>query len=198
LFSIELFDPVGEGVEKSNFLLLLQKSGFDFIGLRFMYTRLCRRGRGWAGVVLIIHVQRTSKVRRTPNRLFSTSSHPLNWQRKHYWLFYICKNLKTFFFIMTMKHDDVLSKLVTHNQDLAGQYGIDTLYLFGSVARDGAREDSDVDLLVEFKYPIGLFEFIELQQRLETLLGCKVDLGTKRSLNIHLVDQVLQEAIRVA
>jgi len=97
-----------------------------------------------------------------------------------------------------MKRDDVLSKLLTHYQDLAGQYGIDSLYLFGSVARDEAREDSDVDLLVEFKYPIGLFEFIELQQRLETLLGCKVDLGTKRSLKIHLIDQVLQEAIRVA
>ena len=55
--------------------------------------------------------------------------------------------------MMTMKRDDVLSKFVTHYQNLAGQYGIDSLYLGGSVA----RADSDVDLLVEFKYPIGLF-----------------------------------------
>lgn len=97
-----------------------------------------------------------------------------------------------------MKRDDVLSKLLTQYQELAGQYGIASLFLFGSVARDEARADSDVDLLVEIKHPIGLFEFIELQQRLETLLGCKVDLSTRRSLKIHLVDQVLREAIRVA
>jgi uncharacterized protein len=70
--------------------------------------------------------------------------------------------------------------------------------LFGSVARDEARVDNDVDLLVEFKQPIGLFEFIELRQGLESILGCKVDLGTKRSLKLDLKSQVYQEAIRVA
>jgi predicted nucleotidyltransferase len=65
------------------------------------------------------------------------------------------------------------------------------------VARDEARPDSDVDLLVEFKEPVGLFQFIEFQQRLEALLGCKVDLGTKRSLKVQIRDQVLQEVIRV-
>ncbi len=43
--------------------------------------------------------------------------------------------------------------------------------LFGSVARDEASIGSDVDLLVEFKEPIGLFRFIELQHHLEKLLG---------------------------
>lgn len=56
---------------------------------------------------------------------------------------------------------------------------------------------SDVDLLVEFDPAPGLFEFIELQQKLESLLGCKVDLGTKRSLKDRIKEEVLQEAIRV-
>lgn len=97
-----------------------------------------------------------------------------------------------------MKKQEILYKLKAQRQELVDRFGVQSLYLFGSVARDEARPDSDVDLLVEFNKPIGLFEFIELQQNLETLLGCKVDLGTKRSLKLQLKDRVLQEAIRVA
>ena len=97
-----------------------------------------------------------------------------------------------------MKRDDVLIKLKEQRQELTERYGVASLFLFGSVARDEARPDSDIDLLVEFKQPIGLFQFIELQQQLEALLGCKVDLGTKRSLKVQFKDQVFQEAIRVA
>jgi predicted nucleotidyltransferase len=97
-----------------------------------------------------------------------------------------------------MKRQEVLLKLQQQYQELALHYGVKALFLFGSVARDEARPESDVDLLVEFKQPIGLFQFIELQQQLETLLGCKVNLGTRRSLKPRLIDQVLREAIRVS
>lgn len=97
-----------------------------------------------------------------------------------------------------MKRDEILFKLKGLRLELVKQYGVSSLFLFGSVARDEARPDSDVDLLVEFVHPIGLFQFIELQQRLEALLGCKVDLGTKRSLKVQFKDQVFREAIRVA
>jgi len=82
--------------------------------------------------------------------------------------------------------------------ELAEKYGVKSLALFGSVARDEAHPDSDVDLLVEFDRPVGLFAFIGLQQFLETLLGCKVDLGTPRSLKPRVKERVLQEAINVA
>lgn len=78
------------------------------------------------------------------------------------------------------------------------QYGIAAIYLFGSVARDEARPDSDVDLLVDFNRPIGLFEFIQLQNYLERLLDCPVDLATRRSLKDQVKDQILREAIHVA
>lgn len=96
-----------------------------------------------------------------------------------------------------MRRKDVLHKLAEHRQALAEEYGVSALYLFGSVARDQAGPGSDVDLLVEFKQPVGLFQFIDLQQRLETLLACKVDLGTRRALKSNLKDQFNQEAIRV-
>lgn len=96
-----------------------------------------------------------------------------------------------------MKRDYVLNALREQQYELTKQYGIKSLYLFGSTARDEARSDSDVDLLVEFVKPLGLFEFIELQQKLESILGCKVDLGTKRSLKQPIKAEVLQEAILV-
>ena len=96
-----------------------------------------------------------------------------------------------------MKRDDVLQILQRERKGLTERYPIAALSVFGSVARDEAREDSDVDILVEFSRPVGLFQFIELQQTLEALLGSKVDLGTRRSLKPRIKEQVLQEAIRV-
>ena len=97
-----------------------------------------------------------------------------------------------------MKSTEVLRILHEKRGELAEKYGVKSLALFGSVARDEARPDSDVDLLVEFDQPVGLFTFIGLQQFLEILLGYKVDLGTLRSLKPRLKESVLQEAIHVS
>jgi len=97
-----------------------------------------------------------------------------------------------------MKKSEVIRILNGQRKELQERFYISSLSLFGSVARDEADADSDVDLLVEFNKPVGLFQFIELQQRLEELLDCKVDLGTPRSLKPRIKEQVLQEAIRVA
>ena len=97
-----------------------------------------------------------------------------------------------------MKRDDVLRILKEHRSEFIDQYQVKSLSLFGSMARNDAHEGSDVDLLVEFNRPVGLFQFIGLQQRLESLLGGKVDLGTPRSLKPRIREDVLQDAIRVA
>ncbi len=97
-----------------------------------------------------------------------------------------------------MKRAEVIRILRERRAELHDGFGVKSLALFGSVARDEARPGSDVDLLVEFDHPVGLFVFIGLQQRLEALLGCKVDLGTPRSLKPRLKEAVLQEAIHVA
>jgi predicted nucleotidyltransferase len=96
-----------------------------------------------------------------------------------------------------MKRSDVLRILHEKRGELTEKYGVKSLTLFGSVARDEAHLNSDVDLLVEFDRPVGLFAFIRLQQFLETLLSCKVDLGTLRSLKPQLQDIVLHEAINI-
>lgn len=71
-----------------------------------------------------------------------------------------------------------------------------SLDLFGSVARDEARPDSDVDFLVEFSIEAGLFDLFRVRHYLEDILGCSVDLGTQDALREHLREPVLKEAIR--
>jgi predicted nucleotidyltransferase len=73
------------------------------------------------------------------------------------------------------------------------------LSLFGSVARDRATGQSDVDLLVDFApgRPDGLFEFVELKRFLESALGRPVDLTTLAGLRPRIRDRVKKDSIRV-
>ncbi|GAB1412392.1 MAG: nucleotidyltransferase family protein [Burkholderiales bacterium] len=96
-----------------------------------------------------------------------------------------------------MKRDQVIKILAEHSDELRARYGVFRLSLFGSVARDEAGPDSDVDLLVEFNRPIGL-RFFELQEYIEELLHCRVDLGTPQSLKPRIRERVLGESLRVA
>lgn len=73
-----------------------------------------------------------------------------------------------------------------------------SLELFGSVARGEARADSDVDLLVEFERPIGLFHFFRVQHRLEEILGARVDLVMRDAVRPQLRERIFAEAIRAA
>jgi predicted nucleotidyltransferase len=97
-----------------------------------------------------------------------------------------------------MTREDALRILRQHADELREQFGVRTLVLFGSVARNAARPTSDVDLLVEFDRPTGYFGLIRLQLRLQQLLGCAVDLGTPGSLRPAMRQRLAQEAIRVA
>jgi uncharacterized protein len=96
-----------------------------------------------------------------------------------------------------MRRSKALQLLRQQRKELSEHYHVKTLSLFGSVARDEASPESDIDILVEFNQPVGLFHFIDLHHRLEDVLGCKVDLGTPRSLKPYMKEKVMQEAIRV-
>lgn len=96
-----------------------------------------------------------------------------------------------------MRRDAVLSILRDQRERLRSEYGVKSLTLFGSVARDEARSSSDVDLLVEFERPTGYFGQVRLQLLLQDLLGCEVDLGTPGSLRPAMRQRIDKEAIRV-
>ncbi len=96
-----------------------------------------------------------------------------------------------------MKRDMILQTLRGQNAELKQQFGVKALSLFGSAARDEATSASDVDLLVEFDRPVGYFGLFALQDHLEKLLGCPVDLGTPASLKPRIREHVMGELIRV-
>jgi predicted nucleotidyltransferase len=93
-----------------------------------------------------------------------------------------------------MKRDEVLAILEAHREQFQ-KLGVKSLSLFGSVARDEADADSDVDLLVEFDRQGGFFQLLQVQYYLEDILGCSVDLGTQDALREHLREPVLEELI---
>jgi len=76
-----------------------------------------------------------------------------------------------------VNREELLALLRQHYSDLAAKYGVKRIGLFGSYAQGEPSETSDIDLIVEFERPIG-FQFVELAEYLENLLGRKVDLLT--------------------
>jgi predicted nucleotidyltransferase len=90
----------------------------------------------------------------------------------------------------------VSAMLKSHETDLH-QHGVKSLAVFGSLARGEATPTSDIDLLVEFARPVGLFEFIRLKRYLEELTGRSVDLVTPDALRPAMREDILNEAVHV-
>lgn len=67
------------------------------------------------------------------------------------------------------------------------------LGVFGSVARGEDTPESDVDLLVKLGEPIGLIEFIQLEDKFVEILERKVDLATEESLHPLIRQNVLND-----
>lgn len=87
--------------------------------------------------------------------------------------------------------------LLQHKGELRKKFKVKTLGVFGSYVRGEQKQGSDVDVLVEFAEPIGLFEFMDLEEYLSKLLGVKVDLVSKKALKPHIGERILQEVIIV-
>ena len=97
-----------------------------------------------------------------------------------------------------MRREKALGILAAHRLELRERFGVKSLRLFGSVARDEASEESDVDVLVDFDETPSLFGFLRLQGYLRDLLGAKVDLITETGLREHARPFVEKDAVNVA
>lgn len=96
-----------------------------------------------------------------------------------------------------MEREAVLAILMQSHLSLK-DLGVKSLMLFGSVARNEATPDSDVDILAEFEPPITFDRYMDVKLYLEDQLGTKVDLVSLKSLKPQIRDVVEQGAIRVA
>ena len=80
---------------------------------------------------------------------------------------------------------------------IAAKHGVSAISVFGSVARDEVRPDSDIDFLVEVGPDTSAWFPAGLIVDLEDLLGRRVEVVVKRALNADFRDRVLQEAVSV-
>jgi len=97
----------------------------------------------------------------------------------------------------TTLRDSVL-EILEINRDGLKRYGVESISLFGSVARGEAGPRSDVDLLVDVDDEVTLFGLSRLKHHLEDLLGMPVDLVTTDALRPQMRSSILVEAIRAA
>lgn len=95
-----------------------------------------------------------------------------------------------------MRRGSVLAILEERLPGLAEHYGIKSLYLFGSTARDEANATSDVDFLVRLEQPT--FEnYIGLKHDLEDLLGSSVDLVSAKKVPADLRHHIEIDAVQL-
>ena len=96
-----------------------------------------------------------------------------------------------------MNRDAAIATLKAHEAELK-RLGVEHLFLFGSTARDEARDDSDVDLF--FDYPrgkFGLYELMDVKETAARILGRKTDIMTRDSIHKALRDSIEAAAIPI-
>jgi predicted nucleotidyltransferase len=86
---------------------------------------------------------------------------------------------------------EILSK-IKERKDIFQKYDILSMAVFGSVSRGDNTPESDIDILVEFKKPIGI-KFIDLAYELETILKNKIDLVSRKAVKPKYFEQIKNE-----
>ena len=93
--------------------------------------------------------------------------------------------------------DEIKNTINKYKTYLSDSFKVKSISVFGSYLRGEQKENSDLDILVEFNETIDLFEFIQLENYLAEILGCKVDLVMKDALKPRIKDRILREAVSI-
>ena len=96
-----------------------------------------------------------------------------------------------------MRREEVIARLRQHEADLK-RLGVEHLYLFGSMARGEAKDDSDIDLFFDYeKGKLGLFKLMDVKAFAARILGRETDIMTRDSLHKTLRQTIEATALRV-
>ena len=95
-----------------------------------------------------------------------------------------------------MNKQAIIDTLVDHKDELRAR-GVRHAALFGSVARDEARPDSDIDIMIEFApdASLDIFAYVELKDLIESLLPGPVDVVNKAALKPYVGPQAVADSI---
>jgi len=92
---------------------------------------------------------------------------------------------------------DIEKIIEEKREELFIKYKIKNIGIFGSYARNNAKERSDIDLIVEFEEPVSLLGVIKAENYLTELLGIRVDLVPKEDIRKELKETILKEVIYI-
>ncbi len=89
----------------------------------------------------------------------------------------------------------IQKKIEAHRDELRNNFAVKSIGVFGSVAKGHSTPASDIDFLVEFEKPIGLFQFENLRLFLENCFNRKIDLATSRALKSLVRDEIMNSVV---
>jgi predicted nucleotidyltransferase len=93
--------------------------------------------------------------------------------------------------------EEIKQLLIENKQSVREKYKISELGIFGSYVRGEQRQDSDLDVLIDYTEAPSLFQLIDLEFYLSDRLHKKVDLVTKNGLKPRIKERILSEVIYV-
>lgn len=93
---------------------------------------------------------------------------------------------------------NIVLQTLKNNAEKIKQFGVKSLAIFGSTARDEATPESDLDFLVEFETELTFDLYMDLKFFLEELFSKKVDLVITADLKPQIRETILNQAIYVA
>ena len=97
----------------------------------------------------------------------------------------------------TMKRDDILLLLSDFKRNYSEKYGIIEIGIFGSIARDDARDDSDLDICIKTRTP-NPFNLVHIKEDIEQRTKKRVDIvRVREKMNPFLKTRIEKEAVYV-
>jgi len=96
-----------------------------------------------------------------------------------------------------MLKNEIIKTLKSIQSEVYQKYRADIKGIFGSYARGEEKEDSDLDVLVEFIENATLFDPVGLGDFLEEKLHCKVDIVSKRAVREEIKQYINQDMVYI-
>ncbi len=91
--------------------------------------------------------------------------------------------------------NEIRQSLSTQKSILQKKYKINRLGIFGSYVRGEQKQESDLDVLIDYEEVPSLITLIEIENHLSELLGVKVDLVTRKGIKPQLRSYILEEVV---
>ena len=92
--------------------------------------------------------------------------------------------------------ENITNILKANKLNLLAKYHLKSIGIFGSFTREDFKNDSDIDILIDYEQPIGI-EFIDLAEELEKILNLKVDLVSKNGVKPKYLEEIQKDLVYV-